>query len=80
MMFCKEDMQSIKILNQRVELFSLSSGLVSNNTKSGIYLVGVNDNIRAYAANTLDYEFECLPVKYLCMPLTSKWYTTADCE
>ena len=80
MLFCKGDTQSIQTLCQGVQLFSSSSGLEANYTKLGIYLAGVNDNFRMHAANTLDFTFESLPVKYLGMPLTSKRYTTADCE
>ena len=60
-----------------MELFSSSSGLEANNSKLGIYLVGVNDNFRMLAARTLEFTFESLPVKYLGMPLTSKRYTVA---
>ena len=66
-------MQSIKTLTKGVEIFSLSSGLKANNTKSSIYLARLS--VRSYAASTLDFAFETLPVKYLGMSLTSKRYT-----
>ena len=69
-----------KTLIQGVESFSSSSGLFSNNIKSKIYLVGVSDEFREFAANNLDLSFKSLPVKYLGMPLTSKHYSAADCE
>ena len=37
MLFYKGDLQSIKLLTQGVKTFSTSSGLVANNSKSGIY-------------------------------------------
>ena len=80
MLFCKGDMQSIQTLYQGVQLFSSSSGLVANYSKSGFYLARVNDNFRMHAASTVDFTFESLPVKYLGMPLISKRYTAADCE
>ena len=80
MLFCKGDMQSIKILTKGVETFSSSSRLKANNKKSGIYLAGVKDSFRLYAASTFDFTFETLPVKYLGMPLTSTRYIAADCD
>ena len=80
MLFCKRDNQSIKILTQGVELFPSSSNLFANNTKSGIYLAGVTNEVRDHAASILDFSFEHLPIKYLGMPLTAKRYTVVDCE
>ena len=62
MVFCKGDMPSITTLIQGMESFSSSSGLFANNTKSGIYLAGVSDEFREFAANNLDFSFESLPV------------------
>ena len=80
MLFCKGNIQSIKILIKGVETFSSSSGLKANNNKSAIYLAGVSDSVRSHAASTLYFAFESLPVKYLGMALISKWYTAADCD
>lgn len=68
------------VLRQGLEIFSDSSGLYANNSKSGIYLAGVSNDFREHATRVLDFKFESLPVKYLGMPLTSKRYTAADCE
>ena len=80
MLFCKGDMKSIMILKQGVETFSASSSLCANNSKSGIYLAGVDQEFRNHAAQSLEFTFENLPLHYLGMPLTSKWYTVAYCE
>ncbi|XP_057517050.1 uncharacterized protein LOC130798178 [Amaranthus tricolor] len=72
MLFCKGNIQSIKILIKGVETFSSSSGLKANNNKSAIYLAGVSDSVRSHAASTLYFAFESLPVKYLGMALISK--------
>ena len=73
-------MHSIKTLYQGVELFSSSSDLVANNSKSNIYLAGVSDNFIMRTDRTPEFTFESLPIKYLDLPLTSKRYTAADCE
>ena len=65
MLFCKGNMQSIKILTKGVETFFSSSGFKANNNKSAIYLVGVSDSFRSHAGSTLDFAFKSLPVKYL---------------
>ena len=80
MLFCKGDMKSIMILKQGVETFSASSSLCANTSKSGIYLAGVDQEFRNHAAQSLEFTFENLPLHYLGMPLTSKWYTVAYCE
>lgn len=63
MMFCKGDLQSILILRQGLETFSNSSGHFANNAKSGIYLAGVSEEFKSYAASVLDFTFESLLVK-----------------
>lgn len=78
MLFCKGDMQFIMTLKQGVDIFSSSLGLCANNSNSGIYLAGVDLEFRNKAAQTLDFTFESLLVRYLGMPFTSKRYTTAD--
>lgn len=78
MIFGKGDIQAIKFLNKGVEIFSSSSELVANNSKSRIYLIGVTDDFRTLVVDSFDFSFERLSVKYLGMPLTSKRYTTAD--
>lgn len=80
MVFCKGNMNSIMILKLGVKVFSCSLGLCANNSKSGIYLAGVDNESRHHAAQMLDFNFETLPVRYLGLPLTSKRYTVADCE
>ncbi|XP_057532949.1 uncharacterized protein LOC130810841 [Amaranthus tricolor] len=80
MLFCKGDMKSIMILKQRVETFSASSGLCANNSKSRIYLAGIDQEFRNQAAQSLEFTSENLPVRYIGMPLTSKRYTIADYE
>ena len=80
MMFCKGDMQFIMILRQVLEIFSSSSGLFANNSRSGIYLSRISNEFKNHAPSVLDFTFESLPIKYLSLPLTSKQYTAADCE
>lgn len=80
MMFCKGDLQSIMILHRSLGIFSDSSGLFANNSKSGIYHAGVSNEFKTQAASVLDFSFKSLPVRYLGIPLTSKQYTVADCE
>ena len=43
MLFCKGDLQSISILIRTVDYFSSCFVLKANNSKSGIYLAGVNN-------------------------------------
>lgn len=50
MMFYKGDLHSIMILKRGVETFSDSSGLCANNSKSGIYRAGVNQEFRNQTA------------------------------
>ena len=71
MLFYNVDLQSISILIKTVSYFSSCSSLKENSSKSGIYLAGVSNEFKAQAKQTVDYNFESLPVKYLGMPLTS---------
>ena len=80
MMFFKREIQSIMILRHGLEMFSTSSGLFANNSKSGIYLARVSNEFKTHVASVLDFTAESLPVKYLGVPLTSKRYIAVDCE
>ena len=80
MLFCKGNLQSIIILIKTEDYFFSCSGLQANNSKSGIYLAGVNNEFRDQAKQIINYNSESLPFKYLGMPFTSRRFSVIDCD
>ena len=63
-----------------IELFSQSSGLTANTSKSAIYLVGVNHSAQMQLAHIVKFSLGEPPFCYLGVPLTSKRLSARDCD
>ncbi|XP_070030161.1 uncharacterized protein [Nicotiana sylvestris] len=63
LMFCKADIQSIRLLNQTFLKFSEASGLQANSEKSSIYLAGISNAQRQDILQELGYPEGTLPFK-----------------
>ncbi|XP_060183587.1 uncharacterized protein LOC132613540 [Lycium barbarum] len=79
LMFCKAELNSIKLLQEAFLRFSVVSGLQANTEKSSIYMSGVNDQLKQEILTHLGYCEGTLPFKYLGVPLSSKKLTMAEC-
>ncbi|XP_059302208.1 uncharacterized protein LOC132054172 [Lycium ferocissimum] len=79
LMFCKAEIQSIKLLQKAFLKFSAASRLQANIDKSPIYMTGVKEPFKQQLLQTLGFCEGSLPFKYLGVPLSSKKLTIAQC-
>ncbi|XP_019233197.1 PREDICTED: uncharacterized protein LOC109213816 [Nicotiana attenuata] len=78
LMYCRADMESIRILNDAFYRFSQASGLQANASKSAIYMAGIDQKAREEILQTLGFNEGKLPFRYLGIPLDSKKLTIAQ--
>nr|XP_009780098.1 PREDICTED: uncharacterized protein LOC104229207 [Nicotiana sylvestris] len=79
LIFCKADIQSVRLLKQAFHKFAMVSGLQANAEKSSIYIVGVSDCQKEEIIQELGFSEGSLPFKYLGVPLDSKKLSIAQC-
>nr|XP_016494043.1 PREDICTED: uncharacterized protein LOC107813308 [Nicotiana tabacum] len=65
LMFCRADLQSLRLLRQTFQKFSEASGLQANAEKSATYLAGVSANQKQDILQELEFPESTLPFKYL---------------
>nr|XP_009623283.1 uncharacterized protein LOC104114523 [Nicotiana tomentosiformis] len=80
LLFCRENIQSIKILHQHFQMFSPASGLIANPNKSYIYFGGVNNLLQQQIMVILGYTKYELPFRYLGVPLSTKRLSAIQCK
>ncbi|KAL8129255.1 hypothetical protein V2J09_018410 [Rumex salicifolius] len=71
-LFCRGDLESIRIIKLGLDLFGCMSGLCINNGKSNVYFGGVLAETRNQILTLLDIPPDNLPMKYLGLPMGSK--------
>ena len=64
MLYCHADTASVSILKSCLDTFSAISGLTINQTKSSLFLSGVDRDTRASISNQLGFQQGVLPVRY----------------
>ncbi|XP_019225236.1 PREDICTED: uncharacterized protein LOC109206830 [Nicotiana attenuata] len=79
LMFCRADIESIRLLQGVFQKFSAASGLQANKDKSFIYMEGVDADEKQAILNTLGFEEGTFPFRYLGVPLSSKKLTVQQC-
>ncbi|XP_020253930.1 uncharacterized protein LOC109830996 [Asparagus officinalis] len=80
LLFAKCDIYSVQKLYQCVKEFSEISGLVANPEKSSIFYGGLEESVKISIASLLGFTEGTLPIKYLGVPLISKWLSFLDCS
>lgn len=79
LMFCKADINSIRLLQQTFLKFSNASGLQANADKGSIYLAGISNNLKQDILQEWDYFEGTLSFRYLGVPLASKKLSGIRC-
>ena len=77
--FAKGNATSVEIIMDELAKFEAFSGMQVNKQKSAVFLVGVNDNVKATILNMTGFSIGSLPVKYLGVPLISTKLSHSDC-
>ncbi|XP_062089564.1 uncharacterized protein LOC133796097 [Humulus lupulus] len=78
-LFMHGDFMSIYLMLQGVELFSKSSGLQINNSKTEIICRGMVDEEIQRVLQVSKFREGSLPIKYLGIPINSKGISAIDC-
>ncbi|XP_019235524.1 PREDICTED: uncharacterized protein LOC109215865 [Nicotiana attenuata] len=79
LMFCRVDLQSIKLLQDVFLKFSRASGLQENPDKSSVYIAGTTERMKELILQELGYNEGILPFKYLGVPLAPKKLSNQQC-
>ncbi|KAM6592908.1 hypothetical protein CsatA_000611 [Cannabis sativa] len=80
LLFCKGDLQSIILMLQGLGLFSRSSGLLPNNSKSVIYCAGMPETEIQRVVQISGFTRSSIPFKYLGIPICSKRISQTECN
>lgn len=80
LMFVRGDLESIKLLMDKVRDFSTSTGLKISVPKSKIYFGGVDDNTINQIQQETGFAVGNMPFRYLGVPLASKKLTVSQCQ
>ncbi|KAH0636256.1 hypothetical protein KY289_036171 [Solanum tuberosum] len=79
LMFCKDDLKFIQLLQGAFQRFSRAFGLQANNEKSSIFMSGVKPELKQTILETLGYVEGEIPFKYLGVHVSSKKLTIGQC-
>ncbi|KAL2224044.1 UNVERIFIED_CONTAM: hypothetical protein Sindi_3033400, partial [Sesamum indicum] len=80
LLFCHADMDSIRVINTRLDRFAIWSGLRLNVQKSHLTISRSAQGLRKEMLTTLGFQEDVLPIRYLGLPFLSSSLTIADCR
>lgn len=79
MIFCKAHIGSLGRAKEALYYFYEVSGLMVNDNKSLIYIVGVNEELKFNLTESVGFQVGELPMKYLGVNLTPNKWKAVDC-
>ncbi|XP_062080395.1 uncharacterized protein LOC133785155 [Humulus lupulus] len=77
--FCKGNVNSMRLTQSAIESFCATTGLSINNTKSHIYFGGIKDDCKSQLLEITQMEEGSFPLKYLGIHLIPTKWRAADC-
>ncbi|XP_021845586.2 uncharacterized protein [Spinacia oleracea] len=80
LMFCRGDLNSVKLMLEGFKVFSEATGLQVNPTKSSIYCCGMSSSIQTSIQQCSGFKLDFLPFRYLGVPISSKKLKASDCD
>ncbi|XP_056688085.1 uncharacterized protein [Spinacia oleracea] len=80
LLFCNGDVTSFQLMLEGLKLFSSTTGLQINPSKSSIYCSGLDTHTKNCLATLYGYTIDCLPFKYLGVSIISKKIQAGDCN
>lgn len=78
LIFCKPTNSTLKIIKDCIMEFGEESRLITNASKSKVFIGGVIANAKSEIASFLGFDVGCFLVRYLRTPLHSKKLKTSD--
>uniref|UniRef100_A0A803Q9J7 DUF4283 domain-containing protein n=1 Tax=Cannabis sativa TaxID=3483 RepID=A0A803Q9J7_CANSA len=76
--FCRGNENYVQLIQEAFQVFSDSTGLVANKSKSTVYFGGVHDDCRRKLLNVLKMDEGTFPFKYLGVQLRPTKWRVAD--
>lgn len=74
------DVNSVKVIKDAIDKFSVISGLHPNIGKSTLFFGNVQEHIKQQILDILPFKIGTLPVSYLGVSLITKQLTFTDCK
>jgi hypothetical protein len=79
MIYYQADKDSVRVLKRALDDFAVLLGLVINPNKSHVFLLGVDDDLKASLLDLLGFRLGSLPIRYLGVPLITTRLKHSDC-
>ena len=80
MVFCRGELNSVRVIKDALDTFSSLSGLAPNEAKSSVFLSGVSVQLQRQIVSILGFSIGSLPIRYLGVPLISTRLKATDCR
>lgn len=80
LLFCKGEMDSIKLLLNGFNVFSDTSGLQVNKSKSSVYCCSIDEETQNQIQQVSGFTIGSLPFRYLGVPISTTKLKSRDCE
>lgn len=80
LIFVRGDLESMKLIMDRVRNFSAATSFNISIPKSKFYLGGVDAETQELIQQTIGFARGIMPFKYLGVPLASRKLSIADCQ
>jgi hypothetical protein len=79
MIYYQVDKDSVGVFKKALDYFAVLLGLVINSNKSHVFLLGVDDDLKASLLDLLGFRLGSLSVRYLGVPLITTRMKHSDC-
>ncbi|XP_021864059.2 uncharacterized mitochondrial protein AtMg01250-like [Spinacia oleracea] len=80
LMFCKADPEVVQLMLEGFKLFSNTTGLKVNASKSSVYCCGISPTDKEAIGAITGFQFGSLPFRYLGVPISVGKLRASDCE
>ncbi|XP_056698010.1 uncharacterized protein [Spinacia oleracea] len=80
LMFCKGELHSVALLLEGFKIFSDTTGLQANPSKSSVYCCGIEEHTKLNIGTINGFTFGTLPFRYLGVPISTRKLQAGECD
>ncbi|XP_021836221.2 uncharacterized protein [Spinacia oleracea] len=80
LMFCKGELHSVALLLEGFKVFSDTTGLQANPSKSSVYCCGIEEHTKLNIGTISGFTFGTLPFRYLGVPISTRNLQAGECD